>query len=113
MAGASKVLEILGRHQWKPPGRTNKPLRLLPTTFDPSACVLDEGLMTELDRLISGKEKTDKVKKLEGLTLGTVGEMMYKPNNGLIIRDRLWNCESVHCAAPSETFLLAQAVIDR
>ncbi|EIW66543.1 hypothetical protein TREMEDRAFT_35030 [Tremella mesenterica DSM 1558] len=90
MAGASKVLEILERHQWKSPTRAKRPLRLIPTTFDPSACVLDEGLMTELERLVEGKEKGDKVKKIAGLTLQTVGEMMCKPNNGLIIRERWW-----------------------
>lgn len=95
MTGASKVLEIMNRHQWKPPtGETPKPLFLLATTFDPSACVLDEGLMTELERMTSGTEVTNAGKNLEGMTLQTVGEMMCQPNNGLIIRDRWWHCES-------------------
>jgi hypothetical protein len=93
ITGASKVLEIMGRHQWTPPGSESKPLRLLPTTFDPSACVLDDGLMTELERLTSGKENIAGGKTLEGMTLQDVGEMMCMPNNGLIIRDRWWNCE--------------------
>lgn len=94
MTGASKVLEIMNRHQWVSPDETPKPLFLLPTTFDPSACVLDEGLMTELERMTSGQEVTDAGKSLEGTTLQTVGEMMCQPNNGLIIRDRWWHCES-------------------
>ena len=95
MTGASKVLEIMNRHQWKPPtGEIPKPLFLVATTFDPSACVLDEGLMTELERMTSGTEVTDAGKNLEGMTLQTVGEMMCQPNNGLIIRDRWWHCKS-------------------
>lgn len=97
MTGASKVLEILSRNQWTPPGGEAKPLRLLPTTFDPSACVLDDGLMAELERLTTGKEIIEEGKALEGMTLQNVGEMMCQPNNGLIIRDRWWNCTSL-CA---------------
>ena len=93
ITGAFRVLEILGRHQWKRPGQDAKPLRLLPTTFDPSACVLDDGLMVELERLTSGKEKIDGGKALEGMTLQIVGEMMCQPNNGLVIRDRWWDCK--------------------
>ncbi|KAK4690095.1 SEA/GATOR complex protein SEA1/DEPDC5, partial [Tremellales sp. Uapishka_1] len=89
--GASKVLELIGRNQWKKPGNRATPLRLLGTTFDPSACVLDEGLMTQLERLTSGKEKIDGGKTLEGMTLAKVAEMMDQPNNGLIIIDRWWD----------------------
>lgn len=94
ITGAMKVLELLGKNQWKRPGDRNpSPLRLLATTFDPSACVLDDGLMTELERLTSGKERIDAGHALEGMTLQAVADMMNKPNNGLIIRDRWWNCE--------------------
>jgi len=93
ITGASRVVDILGRSQWVRPGAETKPLRVLPTTFDPSACVLDDGLMTELERLTSGKDKPDRGKELEGMTLATVGEMMCRPNNGLVIRDRFWDSE--------------------
>ena len=91
ISGAFKVLEILGKNQWTRPGQAIRPLRLLPTTFDPSACVLDDGLMTELERLHKAEEKSDQGKAIKGLTLQTVAEMMYLPNNGLVIRDRWWN----------------------
>ena len=94
ISGAFKVLEIIGKNQWKPSGQTDVPLRLLPTTFDPSACVLDDGLMIELDRLNKGEEQHPAGKALEGMTLQTVAEMMCQPNNGLVIRDRWWNCET-------------------
>ena len=93
IAGAFRVLEILGKNQWKRPGEDAKPLRILPTTFDPCACVLDDGLMTELERLTSGKETIDRGKAIQGMTMQTVGEMMCQPNNGLVIRERWWNCE--------------------
>ena len=93
LTGAYKVLEILGRNQWHHHGQEARPLRLLPTTFDPSACILDEGLMTELERLTTGTENIDRGKTLEGMTLPKVADMMRQPNNGLIIRDRWWNCE--------------------
>lgn len=93
ITGAVKVLELLGKYQWKGPGAHPTPLRLLATTFDPSTCVLDEGLLGELERLTSGKEKIDAGHTLEGMTLPALADMMNKPNNGLIIRDRWWNCE--------------------
>lgn len=94
ISGAFKVLEIIGKNQWKREGQSDVPLRLLPTTFDPSACVLDDGLMIELERLNKGEEQHPAGKALEGMTLQTVAEMMCQPNNGLVIRDRWWNCES-------------------
>ena len=93
ITGAYRVLEILGRNQWTQLGEQARPLRLLPTTFDPSACVLDDGLMSELERFKSGKEQIDRGKALDGMTLHKVGEMMCQPNNGLVIRDRWWHCE--------------------
>lgn len=93
ITGAVKVLELMGKYQWKGPGAQPTPLRLLATTFDPSTCVLDEGLLGELERLTSGKEKIDCGHTLEGMTLPALADMMNKPNNGLIIRDRWWNCE--------------------
>ena len=85
----------MGRNQWTKRDDKPRQLRLLPTTFDPSACVLDEGLMTELERLLDGKEEyvSGKGKKLEGMTLGEVGDMMNVERNGLVIRDRWWNCK--------------------
>jgi hypothetical protein len=97
IAGAYKVLDLFTRNQWTPPGQESSPLRLLPSTFDPSACVLDDGLMLELERLRKGEEVIDGGKALEGMTLQTVGEMMCQPNNGLVIRDRWWNCELYMC----------------
>lgn len=92
MTGASKVLEVLSRHQWKRPGQaSNKPLKLLPTTFDPSACILDEGLMRELERWTKGEDRVERGKTLEGTTLQSVADMMRQPNNGLVIRDRKWD----------------------
>lgn len=92
LTGAYKVLEILQRNQWTRPNEARRTLRLLPTTFDPSACIFDDGLMIELERLTSGNERIDRGKALEGMTLQAVGEMMCQPNNGLVIRDRWWNC---------------------
>jgi hypothetical protein len=93
MSGASKVIDIINRHRWDSSSDSNK-LLVLPTTFDPSACVLDEGLMIELDRMRNGKEATQVGKTLVGLPLTSIGEMMCQPNNGLVIRDRWWHCES-------------------
>ncbi|ORY27432.1 hypothetical protein BCR39DRAFT_538001 [Naematelia encephala] len=104
ITGASKVLQVLDRNQWRPPGEQAKPLKLLPTQFDPSACVLDEGLMEELERLLSGREKIEGGNALAGMTLQSVAEMMCKPNNGLIIYDRYWAYEVHHDAFTGEQF---------
>ncbi|BEJ00902.1 hypothetical protein CcaverHIS631_0507590 [Cutaneotrichosporon cavernicola] len=90
ITGAVKVLELMGKYQWKGPHEKPTPLRLLATTFDPSTCVLDEGLLGELDRLTSGKERIETGHTLEGMTLPALADMMNRPNNGLIIRDRYW-----------------------
>ena len=101
ISGAFKVLEIIGKNQWKrDPGDEDVTMRLLPTTFDPSACVLDDGLMIELERLNQGEEQQPAGKALEGMTLQTVAEMMCQPNNGLVIRDRWWNCRSTRVVRP-------------
>ncbi|GMK55697.1 hypothetical protein CspeluHIS016_0207530 [Cutaneotrichosporon spelunceum] len=90
ITGTVKLLELLGKYQCKAPHEKPTPLRLLATTFDPSTCVLDEGLLGELDRLTSGKEKIEADHTLEGMTLPALADMMNRPNNGLIIRDRYW-----------------------
>lgn len=92
MSGASKVVDILNRHRWDVTSEANK-LLILPTTFDPSACVLDEGLMIELDRMRSGKEVTKLENNLSTTPLPAVGVLMCQPNNGLVIRDRWWHCK--------------------
>ncbi|OCF30587.1 vacuolar membrane-associated protein IML1 [Kwoniella heveanensis BCC8398] len=93
--GAQKVIEVLNRYLLKRPesqgGTQQAPLRIVTTTFDPSTCVLDEELMMDLERQISGKEKPQgKGNHLEGMTLANVAEMMCQPGNGLIIRTRWW-----------------------
>jgi hypothetical protein len=88
MSGASRVVELMNKYRCDTTSEANK-LILLPTTFDPSACVLDEGLMTELERMTSGGETTIEAgKNITGMTLDKVAELMCQPNNGLVIRDR-------------------------
>ncbi|WVQ93412.1 hypothetical protein IAU59_000483 [Kwoniella sp. CBS 9459] len=93
--GAQKVIEVLNRYLLKRPesqgGTQQAPLRIVTTTFDPSTCVLDEELMMDLERQISGKEKPQgKGNQLEGMTLANVADMMCQPGNGLVIRTRWW-----------------------
>ncbi|KAL7422858.1 vacuolar membrane-associated protein iml1 [Cryptotrichosporon argae] len=96
ITGAQRILELLGRLQWpKRPAGTASPLKLLATTYDPAACVLDEGLMTELERVTGGKERTETGLRMKGMTLQAVADLMNKDYNGLIIRDRRW-LQKVH-----------------
>lgn len=90
--GAAKLLELMGRNQWRRDEQSKHPPRLLPTTFDPSACVLDDGLMAELERITSGKDERQVAsgKKLAGMSLSAVASAMSEPDNGLSIRDRWW-----------------------
>lgn len=92
MSGASKVVDIFNKHRWDQSSDKNK-LLVLPTTFDPSACILDEGLMIELDRMRSDKEVTTLGKNVADMSLESIGVFMCQPNNGLIIRDRWWHCK--------------------
>ncbi|WWC60281.1 uncharacterized protein I303_102850 [Kwoniella dejecticola CBS 10117] len=93
--GAQKVIETLNRYLLRSPDSTpQSPLRIVTTTFDPSTCVLDDELMMDLERQISNKEKPTNTgpehKRLEGMTLANVAELMCQPGNGLIIRTRWW-----------------------
>ncbi|WRT65675.1 uncharacterized protein IL334_002620 [Kwoniella shivajii] len=93
--GAQKVIETLNRYLLKSQsGTPQTPLRIVTTTFDPSTCVLDEELMMDLERQISGKEKVqhngEAGRQLEGMKLADVAELMSQPGNGLIIRTRWW-----------------------
>ncbi|WVW80120.1 hypothetical protein I302_102095 [Kwoniella bestiolae CBS 10118] len=93
--GAQKVIETLNRYLLKSQtGTPQQPLRIVTTTFDPSTCVLDEELMMDLERQISNREKPTNTnsdhKRLEGMTLANVAELMCMPGNGLIIRTRWW-----------------------
>lgn len=113
MEGAYRVLDIFNKHCLKRSnpyhpttptafhlggstrGKEEKPLKLIPTTWDPSACVLDEGLMAERERMFRNEEVFERGKRIEGATLAAVGEMMCKERNGLVIRDRWWHCKSI------------------
>lgn len=90
--GAQKVMETLNRYLLKRPEGTpqQRSLKIVATTFDPSTCVLDEELMMDLARQIHGDSSGDKKKKLEGMTLANVAELMCQPDNGLVIRTRWW-----------------------
>ncbi|KAE8539698.1 vacuolar membrane-associated protein IML1 [Cryptococcus gattii VGV] len=90
--GAQKVIETLNRYLLKRPEGTpqQRSLKIVATTFDPSTCVLDEELMMDLARQIHGDSSGDKKKKLEGMTLANVAELMCQPDNGLVIRTRWW-----------------------
>jgi hypothetical protein len=112
--GAYKVLEILQRYQWRQRD-TDEPvhLRLLPTTFDPSACVLDDGLMSELERLTVNEEVLRKTGlTLEGMTLQALADMMCKEKNGLIIRERWWHCKWLSQNGRDDTCLLWRSEAD-
>lgn len=110
MEGAYRVVDVFNKHCLKRQNSTHtaafhlggstlrgskddKPLKLIPTTWDPSACVLDEGLMAERERVFRNEEVFERGKRIEGMTLAGVGEMMTKLKNGLVIRDRWWHCE--------------------
>ena len=101
MEGAERVLDVFNKLAIKrqtayAPANTGKDwrmLKLIPTSFDPSACVLDDGLMSERERVVRNEEVFEKGKKLEGMTLKEVGEMMCKERNGLMIYDRWYHCE--------------------
>lgn len=99
MEGAERVLDVFNKLAIKrqtayAPANTGKDwrmLKLIPTSFDPSACVLDDGLMSERERVVRNEEVFEKGKKLEGMTLKEVGEMMCKERNGLMIYDRWYH----------------------
>lgn len=98
MEGAERVLDVFNKLVLKRsllPQSTKdwRTLKLIPTSYDPSACVLDDGLMGERERTFKNEEIFERGKKLEGLTLKEVAEMMCKERNGLVIYDRWYHCE--------------------
>nr|ODN85129.1 vacuolar membrane-associated protein IML1 [Cryptococcus depauperatus CBS 7841] len=90
--GAQKLIETLNRYLLKrPDGQSQqRSLKIVTTTFDPSTCILDEELMMDLARQITDELAGGKKRKLEGMTLANVAELMCQPQNGLVIRTRWW-----------------------
>ncbi|KAF8646946.1 hypothetical protein AX16_007038 [Volvariella volvacea WC 439] len=119
MIGIEKLAEQFSKHRWLPPeekaaliastgvntgsaataavAAATAPIdmvRILPTTLDPAASVLDESLMEQLDQIhASGplRKKIKSEKEIGDMTLAAIAKAMMKEEDGVPIKFNQWH----------------------
>ncbi len=96
LLGTDKLAELFHKAKWNKPNEPPEdsfPTRFLPTTLDPSACVLDENLMAQLDKLQEEgplKKKSNSNRSVEDTTLIGLARAM-REDDGLSMKDHVWH----------------------
>ncbi|KAG8962767.1 vacuolar membrane-associated protein iml1 [Tulasnella sp. 419] len=96
LLGTDRLAELFHKARWYKPGERPEdipPPRFLPTWLDPSACVLDENLMAQVDEIHALgplKKKQHSTKVVEGFPLSNLIKAM-KEEGGVHIKDRQWH----------------------
>ncbi len=109
--GAASVLDVIAKQRWKDPHQDVEPPppKILPTWLDPSACILDETLMGQLQALhasTQAKPKRDaKNKDLATTPLTDIATMMRDSKTGLRIGDLWWQRTQYTDAFTGEAFV--------
>jgi hypothetical protein len=95
MSGIEKLAEMFTRLRWQPPDEKTScpPVRFLNTTLDPAMCVLDEGLMNELDDIHAQgplKKKMKSEREISDMSLSAIAKAM-REEDGVSIKFRQWH----------------------
>jgi hypothetical protein len=96
LLGIDRLAELFGKARWVPYGEkadASPPPRFLATSLDPSASVLDESLMMQLDEIHATgplRKKQDSKRVLEESTLSSIAKAM-REDDGVGIKDRQWH----------------------
>jgi hypothetical protein len=95
--GIEKLAEIFTKLRWTyPDERANQPsipVRLLPTTLDPVACILDQGLMDQLDQIHAQgplKKKMKSEREISDMTPSAIVKAMNE-EDGVPIKHYRWH----------------------
>jgi len=95
MSGIEKLAEMFTRLRWQPLDEraTCPPVRFLNTTLDPAICVLDDGLMNELDDIHAEgplKKKMKSEREIGDMSLSAIAKAM-REEDGVPIKFRQWH----------------------
>ncbi|CUA70189.1 Vacuolar membrane-associated protein iml1 [Neurospora crassa OR74A] [Rhizoctonia solani] len=89
-----RLAELFSRARWLRPDETDlPPPRFVETTLDPAVCVLDDGLMTQIEELHARgplKKKRLSERVLEDMSLANVARAM-REENGVPIKEHKWH----------------------
>jgi hypothetical protein len=89
-----RLTELFSRARWlRPEERDLPPPRFVETTLDPAYCVLDDGLMTQIEELHARgplKKKRLSERSLEDMSLGAIARAM-REEGGVLIKDHKWH----------------------
>lgn len=96
LAGMDKLADLFNKARWTLPGEktdSSPVLRFLPTYLGPAACVLDEGILSQLEEIhASGplKKKKNSEKVFEEHSLQMLAKAM-RDVDGVPIKDHKWH----------------------
>jgi len=95
MLGIDKLAEMFTKLRWQPPDEkaTYPPVRFLATTLDPAVCVLDEGLMDQLDEIHSQgplKKKMKSEREIAEMSPASIAKAM-REEDGVPIKFHQWH----------------------
>jgi hypothetical protein len=95
MSGIEKLADMFTKLRWQPPDEktTYPPVRFLNTTLDPAVCVLDEGLMDQMDTIHSQgplKKKMKSEREIGDMTLSAIAKAM-REEDGVPIKFHQWH----------------------
>ena len=97
LLGSDKLAELFTKVRWNPnPSDELPPIRFLPTYLGPTACVIDEHVVSELEEIHSAgplgkKPKSDR--DIADLSLPALAKLILTKaeNGGLGVRDHRWH----------------------
>ena len=97
LLGSDKLAELFSKIRWNPnPADDLPPVRFLPTYLGPTACVVDEHIVSELEIIHSAGPFGKKVKSdrdIAEMSLPALAKLILakEENGGLGVRDHRWH----------------------
>ncbi|QRW01824.1 vacuolar membrane-associated protein IML1 [Ceratobasidium sp. AG-Ba] len=89
-----RLAELFAKARWlRPDEHDLPPPRFVETTLDPAYCVLDDGLMNQIEEVHARgplKKKRQSERALEDMTLGAIARAM-REEGGVQIKDHKWH----------------------
>lgn len=95
LLGMEKLAEQFAKMRWHPPDEraAPPPVRFLPTTLDPVACIMDESLMEQLDAIHAAgplKKKMRSEREIADMSLAAIAKAM-REEDGVPIKNNHWH----------------------
>ncbi|KAF7986603.1 hypothetical protein HWV62_26386 [Athelia sp. TMB] len=96
LLGIDKLADIFSKLRWQPPEERNiilPPVRFLPTTLSPSASVMDESLLSQLDEIHAAgplRKKMRSERDINDMSLSAIAKAM-REEDGVPIKNYQWH----------------------